>query len=388
MLRFLTAGESHGSALIAILEGMPAGLELSPADFEKDLARRQQGYGSGPRMKLEADAAEIIAGVMEGKTTGAPIALRIRNRDHANWKGKAVDPMTIPRPGHADLTAAAKYGYRDLRYSLERASARETASRVAVGSICRKLLTQFDLRVGSYVIQIGKARAEFRNLDLKTRFENSEMNSLRCPDEQSFQKMETEIRQAIVAKDTLGGIFEVIASNVPIGLGSHVHWDRRLSTELAAALMSIPAIKGIEIGDGFGYADQRGSEAHDAILLSDGELARPTNHAGGLEGGITNGQPIILRAVMKPLSTTLQPQRSVNLAEGIAAETEYERSDFCAVPRAAIVAEAMVAFVIARALLRKLGGDSLTEIRSRFNLSTKPKLSEFDLHDEASTFWE
>lgn len=387
MIRFLTAGESHGPALMAILEGIPAGLELSVKDFEHDLARRQKGYGTGPRMKIEEDAAEIFAGVLGGRTTGAPIALRLANRDHNNWRENEIDPMSIPRPGHADLTAAAKYNYHDFRLSLERASARETAARVAIGAICRKFLARFDIQVGSYVLQIGRTRAELKDMDIQTRINHSEANSLRCPDEEGFKSMELEIRQAMLDKDTLGGIFEVVAINMPIGLGSHVHWDRRLSTDLSAAIMSIPAIKGVEIGEGFGYAEMRGTKAHDAVELDDRQIIRPTNHAGGIEGGISNGQDLCIRAVMKPLSTTLQPQRSVDFASGTPAETNYERSDFCAVPRAAVVGEALVCIVVADALIRKLGGDSMGELIERFQALNKNHLTDFNIRDETSVFW-
>jgi chorismate synthase len=338
-------------------------------------------------MKLEKDAVELIAGVLDGKTTGAPIGFSIKNLDHENWKGKAIEPMTIPRPGHADLTAATKYGYPDLRFSLERASARETAARTAVGAICRKLLAQFDIQVGSYVTRIGAVSANLAEMSLEARLQASEANSLRCPDPESLAAMEVEIRETMLAKDTVGGVFEVVAIGIPIGLGSHVHWERRLSTELAAAIMSIPAIKGVENGKGFGYSEIDGTKAHDPIDLSQGKLTRPSNHAGGLEGGISNGQPIIMRAVMKPLSTTLKPQRSVDIAEGSQTETQYERSDFCAVPRAAVVAEAMVCFTLANALLRKLGGDTLREMKERFAALPEASLDELELRDEPITFW-
>jgi chorismate synthase len=389
MLRFLTAGESHGATLLAILEGMPAGLSLSSQDLTPDLKRRQQGLGAGPRMKkIEKDQAEILTGILAGNTTGAPIALAIPNRDHERWKGREIEPTVIPRPGHADLTAAVKYGYPDLRFSSERASARETAARVAVGSICRKFLEQFDIEVGSYVVQIGAVLADLQKTALSERFHRASENSVRCPDLDAAERMEQEIRTAMQARDTLGGVFEVLSLGVPIGLGSHTHWDRKLSTRLSAAVMSIPAIKGVEIGEGFGYAKLQGTNAHDAIHVEKGDLTRPTNRAGGLEGGISNGQPIVLRAVMKPLSSTLTPQSSVNLAEGIPAETHYERSDYCAVPRAAVVAEAVVCLVLADALIQKLGGDSLTEMRTRFNTIKNGTMTKLELDNEPIRFWE
>ena len=251
MLRLLTAGESHGPQISAILEGMPAGLAISPQDITSDLVRRQTGYGSGPRMKIERDAVEILGGVLAGHTTGGPISLSIKNVDHSNWKSVDIAPMTVPRPGHADLTAALKYGYSDLRFALERASGRETVARVAAGAVCRKLLQQFSIRVGSYVTGIGTATADLDNIPLEERLQRAEQNEVRCPDPASTKAMQAEIRAAMQAKDTLGGIFEVITLGLPPGLGSHVHWDRRLGALLAFAMMSIPAIKGVEVGEGF-----------------------------------------------------------------------------------------------------------------------------------------
>jgi chorismate synthase len=386
-LRFLTAGESHGPCLSAILEGMPAGLPLSTEDLNRDLARRQKGYGSGGRMSIERDKATVLGGVMGGQTTGAPIALRIENRDWANWRGRDVAPMTVPRPGHADLTASLKYGYRDLRAALERASARETAACVAVGAICRRFLAQFDIAVGSYVVEIGGVAAELPGeMAYARRFELAEESDVRCPDSTAAGAMRARIAEAMQAGDTLGGVFEVLALGLPPGLGSHVHWERRLSSRLAGALLGIPAIKGVEIGPAFANARRSGTEVHDEIFLEDGALVRRTNRAGGLEGGITTGQPLVLRAAMKPISTTLTPLRSVDLARGQAASTRYERSDFCAVPRAAVVAEAMVAFVLADALLEKLGGDSLEEMRPRFAALRRGRLDELPMDDEPWRF--
>jgi chorismate synthase len=371
MLRFLTAGESHGPSLTAILEGMPAGLPLSSADIDQDLARRQQGYGSGGRMKIERDHARITAGVMDGKTTGGPIALVVENLDHAKWRDREIEPMTIPRPGHADLTGAVKYGYRELRLALERASARETTMRVAVGAVCRALLREFGIVVGGYVLSIGEvsvpSHASSPDQTLyQARFAQAEASEVRCYDEPTSERMRALIRQTMEDKDTLGGVIEVVALGVPPGLGSHVHWDRRLSGRLAQAVMSIHAVKGVEIGDGFAEARLPGTLAQDQLYVEDGAIRQRTNHAGGLEGGITNGAPLVIRAALKPIATTLTPLDSVDLATGQAAQTRYERSDFCQVPRAVPIVEAMVCFVLADALIEKLGGDSLEEMRPRF----------------------
>jgi chorismate synthase len=388
MLRFLTAGESHGPALSAILEGMPAGLPLAPDDIARDLARRQKGYGSGGRMQIERDAAELLGGVMAGHTTGAPIALLVRNRDWANWREREIEPMTVPRPGHADLTGAIKYGYRELRLALERASARETAARVAIGAICRRFLAEFGVTIGSYVTEIGGVEASLDDdpPDYPRRFEIAESNEVRAPDLPSAQAMQARIREAMQAKDTLGGVFEVVALGLPPGLGSHVHYDRRLSGRLLGAMGSIPAIKGAEIGPAFENARRQGTQVHDSIRLEGEQLIRASNRAGGLEGGITTGEPLIVRAAMKPIATTLTPLESVDLAEGKPAKTAYERSDFCAVPRAAVVGEAMVAFVLADALLEKLGGDSLDEMRPRFEALRRARLDDLPMDNEAWGF--
>ena len=389
MLRFLTAGESHGPELLAIVEGIPAGLALTEADLLPDLARRQVGFGVGPRMKsIEQDEAQIVSGVLAGLTIGAPIGLRIINRDHTKWKGQEIPPMTVPRPGHADQTAALKYGYPDLRFSLERASARETAARVAVGAVCRKLLAEFGISIGSYVTEIGTASAEFEELDFNQRFEAAERSEVRCPTEAGTAAMREEIRAAMQAKDTLGGVFEVVALNAPPGLGSHVHWDRRLGGRVAAAMMSIHAMKGVEIGPGFENARMRGTQVHDEFETSNERVRRRSNRAGGLEGGITTGDPLIVRVAMKPISTTLTPRASVDLATGQAAETRYERSDFCSVPRAAVVGEAMLCIVLAEALLRKLGGDSVSEMKPRFDQLPRGRLDDFKMVNEPIIFWD
>ncbi len=386
-LHFITSGESHGPALVAILEGLPAGLPLAPGIIDEDLERRQQGYGAGPRMHIEQDRVRILGGVMEGKTTGAPLSMYIENRDHARWRGQSVAPMTTPRPGHADLTGTLKYGYPDLRPALERASARETAARVAVGAACRQLLSQFGILVGGYVQAIGGVSASLDEMPLQERIQRARQSEVLCPDEQASQLMQTRIRQAIQARDTVGGVIEAVALNLPPGLGSYVHWERRLEARLGAAVLSIPAIKGVEIGPAFENAARSGTQAHDAVMLKDQELVRPTNRAGGLEGGITNGQPLLVRAAMKPIATTLTPQMSVDLALGEQAPTRYERSDFCPVPRAVVIVEAMLAFVLADALLDKLGGDSLDDLLKRFNDLPRTRLDDFNLDNREHEWW-
>ncbi len=380
-LRFLTAGESHGPQLTAILEGLPAGLPIDNEAIAHELARRQQAYGAGGRMKIERDRAHITAGVMAGRTTGGPIALTIRNKDWQNWATRAIKPMTIPRPGHADLTGAIKYGYRELRLALERASARETAARVAVGALCKQYLAAFGIRVQGYVVAIGSVQADLPDdLPYEQRFEQAESNDLRCPDPAAVEAMRRLVWDCMQAKDTLGGVFEVVALGLPPGLGSHVHWDRRLGGRLLGAVGSIHAVKGVEIGQAFANATRFGTEVHDELFVDDeGRLYRRTNRAGGLEGGITTGAPLIVRAAMKPISTTLNPRHSVDLATGESTLTVYERSDFNAVPRAVVVAEAMVAFVLADALLEKLGGDSLDEQRPRFEALRRSRLQDLPM---------
>ena len=382
MIRFLTAGESHGPMLTAIVEGLPAGLRIAPEDINVELRRRQQGYGSGGRMSIEHDEVGITSGVMNGMTTGAPIALLVENRDYKNWKEKDIAPMTTPRPGHADLTGAIKYGYRDLRIALERASARETTMRVAVGAICKRLLAEFGIHIGGYVVQIGAVKAELGDeFALEDRFRAAEASDVRCPDPKYAELMHEEIRQAIIAKDTLGGIFEVAALNVPPGLGSHVHYDRKLDARIVGAMVSIHAMKGAEIGPAFENATKRGTQVHDEIILraGDGTLGRRTNRAGGIEGGISTGEPIVARVAMKPISTILQAMQSVNLATGQPEATAYERSDFCALPRAVPIGEAMMAIVIADALMEKLGGDSIDEMRPRFEALRRARLSDLPM---------
>ena len=385
-LRFLTAGESHGPCLTAIIEGMPTGLCLSEEKINSDLRRRQRGYGRGQRMKIERDRVEILSGVAKGLTTGAPIALRIENKDWVNWKDRGVPAWTVPRPGHADLAGAIKYGLTDLRLVAERASARETAARVAVGAVTKRLLAEFGIAVGSCVTEIGGVMAGIPDLHSSPLlggteggelWERAEASNLRCPDPIAAEAMRQRIDEAKTAGDSLGGVFVVVVTGVPVGLGSHVHWDRRLDGRLAQAVMSIPAIKGVEIGLAFENARKRGTEVHDEIFLKlkaqssklkiqSSKFKRYSNRAGGIEGGISNGQPIVVRAAMKPIPTTITPLRSVDLATGEATHTQYQRSDVCAVPAASVVGEAMVAWVIADALMEKLGGDNIREMKARY----------------------
>ena len=386
-LQYLTAGESHGPALMAILEGLPAGLALSEEVINDQLRRRQRGYGSGPRMKIESDRASILAGVMAGRTTGAPLGLLIKNRDHARWAGVAVPPMSVPRPGHADLTGAVKYGYDDLRLSLERASARETAAKVAVGAVCRHFLAGFGIQIGGYVRRIGEVEAVIDPSDFLAKARQAESNDLRCPDPAAEAHMRQAVEQVIQARDTLGGEIEVFALDVPPGLGSHVYWERRLDSRLAAAALSVPAMKGVEIGSGFQNARARGTLVQDAIRLEQGNITRPTNRAGGVEGGMSNGQPLIVRAAMKPIATTLTPQDSVDLRQGVEQPTIYERSDFCPVPRAVPILEAILAIEVARALLEKLGGDSMEEMLPRMHALRGMRLEDFRMHGQAQVFW-
>lgn len=369
MLRFLTAGESHGPALTAILEGLPAGLPLTIADIDHDLARRQIGYGSGGRMTIEKDTVRITSGVAVGETTGGPIALHVANDDWANWDGKEVKPITRPRPGHADLTGGLKYGYRDLRHALERASARETTMRVAVGALCKVFLRELGVTVGGYVANVGGIEATIPEQGIAEIVALSEQNEMRCPDPVAAEAMREAVKAIRKQQDTLGGILEVVAEGLPPGLGSYVQWDRRLEARLAQAVMSIQAMKGVEIGPAFRNATLPGTQVHDEIFLGeDGRIVRRTNRSGGFEGGVTTGESVLVRAAMKPISTILAGRRSVDLATQREEMTVYERSDFTAVHRAVVVAEAMVAFVLADALLEKLGGDSLNEIRPRLAL--------------------
>ena len=372
-LRFLTAGESHGPEILAVVEGVPAGIPILAGDINTELARRQRGYGRGGRMRIETDQVRLTGGVRGGETLGGPITLLIQNRDFASWAGRmgpepfATPPeaLTRPRPGHADLAGGLKYERKDLRDILERASARETAARVAAATVARRLLEEVGIRIAAHVVSIGDVVAEPQELafdELRTRARASD---LACVDPRAEERMREAIHTASHAGDTLGGVVEVITDGVPPGLGSHVSWDRKLDGRLAGALMSIQAIKGVEIGLGFEAARRRGSEVHDAIGFdgSARRFTRPTNGAGGLEGGITNGMPIVCRAAMKPISTLRKALPSVDVNTKDPYDAAFERSDICAVAAASVVAEAMVALVLADALLEKTGGDSLAEVK-------------------------
>lgn len=385
MLRYLTAGESHGPALVAILEGMPSNVPVTAADINADLRRRMGGYGRGGRMKIEQDEVQILGGIRHGKTLGSPVSLQIRNRDWENWKHvmapepeaaraeQEKPPMTRPRPGHADLTGGLKYDHRDLRNVLERASARETAARVAVGAVCRCLLRAFGIHVLSHVVEMGGIRADTAGLTPEEISARAEESAVRCADPQATRAIMAKVDEARAKGTSLGGVFEVVVANPPVGLGSYVHWDRRLDGRLAQALMSIQAIKGVEIGLGFETARRFGFEVMDEIFYQgqvpgqegvEGEgFHRRTNYGGGLEGGMTTGQPIVIRAAMKPLSTQYKPLASVDVVTKEASKAGVERSDITAVPAAGVVAEAVVAFEIARALCEKFGGDSLAEMQ-------------------------
>ncbi|MFZ5810197.1 MAG: chorismate synthase [Chloroflexota bacterium] len=386
-LQLITAGESHGPALAVILEGLPAGLPITADEINAELHRRQSGYGAGARMKIENDEVKILSGIMNGKTIGSPIAMMIENRDHEKWKGKTIPAMTIPRPGHADLSATLKYGYEDLRPALERASARETAARVAAGAVCKTLLKTFDIRVGGYVRSVGEIEADLESIPFAERMEKAEISPVRCPDEAASEKIRERIRRAMDEKETLGGIIEVAALGVPAGLGSHTHWERRLESKLGAAVLSIQAIKGVEIGSAFENTRRVGTQAQDGIYLKEDELVRKTHRSGGIEGGISTGEPIVIRAAMKPIATTLTPQPSVDLFSGKEVLTQYERSDFCPVPRAVPIVEAMTAYVLADALMEKLGGDTLEEMKLRYAQIRKPRLSDFILDGKEHIFW-
>lgn len=374
-LRWLSSGESHGKALVIVLEGMPAGLEITADDIASDLKRRQGGYGRSRRQQLEQDRAEILAGVRHGRTLGSPIAMMIVNRVWEDWQEvMQVEPyegevkkVTRLRPGHADLPGTMKYGFDDVRPVLERASARETASRVAAGAVCRRFLGEFGIKVHSHTTSIGDVVAKVEG---EPDWKAIEDSPVRCADPEASERMVAAIDHAKEAGDTLGGTFEMWATDVPIGLGSHIQWDRKLDGQLAQAIMSIHAVKGVEIGGGFAVAAGSGRDAHDIILPRDQWGDRPwrraTNHAGGLEGGMTNGEPVVVRGALKPISTLSKPLPSADLHSGEEIQAHYERSDVCTVPAAGVVGEAMVAITLARAMLEKFGGDSLAETRRNF----------------------
>ena len=371
MLRFLTAGESHGPALSVIVEGLPAGLPVKAELIGDELARRRLGFGRGPRMKIERDELEILSGVRFGRTLGSPVGIVIRNSEWKKWErvmsqegNPAGNVLTEPRPGHADLAGMLKYDFDDARNVLERASARETAARCAAGALAKILLAEAGIHVVSHVVALGKAESRADLRPGPADLDRIDASPVRCMDPDTEAAMIAEIEAAEAAGDSLGGIFEVVAWGVPIGLGSHVHWDRRLDARLAHAVMSIQAIKGVEVGDGFEVARLRGTEAHDEIFFEDGHLVRHTDRAGGTEGGISMGGTIRVRAAMKPLSTLKRPLRTVDMATGEPAVAFRERTDVCSLPAAGVVGETMVAWVLAGALLEKFGGDTVGDLLS------------------------
>ena len=386
-LRFLSSGESHGRALTGIIEGIPSGLIVNSDEIDRELKRRQGGHGRGGRMKIESDRVQILSGVRKGKTTGSPISLLIENKDWQNWQdvmsvgqgrkaGDAGSAVTSPRPGHADLAGAVKYDHKDIRNILERSSARETAMRTALGAVAKIFLSENGIKTGSHVVRIGNV--EFmrpgdgiKDGDLLRIFKSAEKSPVRCADTAASARMVRVIDRALRDGNSLGGVFEVFVTGLPAGLGDHIQWDRRLDGRIGQAMMGIQAIKGVEIGDGFGMAAKSGSDVMDEIFYRghkknnkieepDG-FYRKTNHAGGIEGGMTNGMPLLVRAVMKPIPTQRRPLRSVDIIEKKSLEAAYERSDTCAVPAAAVIGEAMIALVIADAFLQKFGGDSMKE---------------------------
>ncbi len=380
MMRYLSSGESHGPCLNAIIEGLPAGLQLSASDINRHLYRRQQGYGRGKRMAIESDRIEFLSGLRFNRTIGSPLTLKISNRDWENWSEVMApegDPppvdkaITRPRPGHADLAGGLKYDHEDLRLVLERSSARETAMRVAVGSVARVLLEHFGIIIYSSVTAIGKAAVPAAEIDYAAAAENIEQSPLRCADHGTEKAMIAEIDQARRDGDTLGGIFEICVTGLPPGLGSHVQWDRRLDGRLAGAIISIQGVKAMEIGAGFRGALLPGSQVHDALAFKEAQgVVRSTNRAGGLEGGITNSEPLLLTAAMKPIPTLARPLPSVDLLTGLDAPGAVERSDVCAVPAAAVVAEAAVAWELAVAFREKFGGDYMEEIEASYRFYT------------------
>ncbi len=378
-IRFLTAGESHGKGLVGIIEGLPAGLEISEEIIAADLSRRQMGFGRGNRMKIEQDHAEIISGVRFGKTLGSPIGLFIQNKDWENWKERmSVDEptnpqkkVTIPRPGHADLAGVQKFGFTDIRNVLERSSARETAMRVAIGAICRKLLKDVGIEIGSRVVQIHTIKDETpvqKTITSKEINRLADQSPVRCVNAEAERQMIETIQNAMNDGDSVGGIFEVIATGVPVGLGSYTHWDRKLHARLSEAIMSINAIKGVEFGGGFTLASKRGSEVHDEIGFENGHYIRYSNNSGGIEGGMSNGEPIVLRAVMKPIPTLTKPLKSVDIITKEPKPAHKERTDSCAVPAASIVGEAMVCIVLADTLLDMTGGDTIGQVLKHLQL--------------------
>ncbi len=363
MLRYFTAGESHGKAIVAILEGMPAGLKISKASVNEELRKRQTGYGRGDRMKIEADSVSILSGLRNNETIGSPVTLMIKNKDS---RINELPKVHSPRPGHADLAGAMKYGRRDMRDILERSSARETAARVAVGALCKQLLEKFGIGVFSHVVLLGGIDAHTSSLEFAEIERLASESPLRCADKTAEKLMKSEIDSASSEGDTLGGVFEVIMTGVPPGLGSHVQWDRKMDARLAMAVMSIQAVKGVEIGAGFAVAKKRGSKVHDAIVYKDGTFRRSTNNAGGIEGGMTNGEPIILRGAMKPIATLRRPLESVDIITKKSTKAAVERADVVAVPSCAVIAESVCAVEAANAFMEKFGSDSMAEMKRNY----------------------
>ena len=370
---FSTAGESHGPAGVVLVHGVPAGLGLVAGDVNRDLARRQRGYGRGGRQKIEKDEVEFLGGVRHGYTLGSPVAMLIRNDDYANWRDRmspeppqeAPKPITLPRPGHADLAGMQKYAFDDLRNVLERSSARETAARVAAGGVAKKLLAEFGVRIESAVYRIGAVAYPKERAALDA--QKADESEVRCPDPEISERMKVEIDAARHARDALGGEFIVVAEGCPPGLGSYVDWRDKLDARLAAAVMSVNAIKGVEFGMGFELAARRSSEVQDEILPGEDHPARASNRLGGLEGGMTNGEPVVVAAAMKPISTIAKALRTVDLSTGQPARAFKERADSCAVPAAAVISESMVAVVLAEAFLKKFGADNMTDIRAAYD---------------------
>jgi len=365
MLRFLTAGESHGPSLVAIIEGMPSGVAIDLQALQHQMRRRQLGYGRGPRMQLEADTVEVLAGVRRGKTLGSPITLSIQNKDASIDR---LPVVTQPRPGHADLTGAMKYDHRDIRNVLERASARETAARVAVGTLCKQLLSPLGIELASHVVALGSIRAKPTQVTVARLRATADPTPLRCLDPAATRKMMRQVDAAMKAGDTLGGVFEVVAEGVPLGLGSYAHYDRRLDAILGRAILSIHAVKAVEVGDGVLAATLPGSKVQDEIFYRKGRgFYRSQNRAGGFEGGMTTGEPLVVRGFLKPLSTLRKPLRSVEINTKRRVVATVERSDVTTVPAAGVIGEAMVAFELARAILEKFGGDSLRELQRNYD---------------------
>lgn len=382
MLRFLTAGESHGPEEVAILEGIPSGLSLAHADLQKELEKRMNDFGRGGRAKIETDQARIASGVRFGKTLGSPIALLVENKDFANWQEKMsveerdIDKekhkVTNPRPGHADLAGVMKYHFDDVRNVLERASARSTVMQVAIGAVCKRFLKEFGIEIASHTVQIGDVRIQNKNYtfaDVKAVFKQDP--NVHCIDKKARELMKQEILNARLSKDTLGGVVEIIAHKVPPGLGSYVHYDRKLDGRIALALMSVPSVKAVEIGNAIEASLKTGKEVQDAIFVKGQKISRKTNNMGGLEGGMTNGEDVVVRVFHKPLSTIYDPLPTVNIKTGKKALATVERSDVCIVARGGVVSEAMLAFVLAQAMLEKFGGDSMDEVKRNFNAYIK-----------------